>query len=136
MATNQTVYLVNPIKIELNSTELNEITNIPEVYGTPSRVDVTRTGSPRKRYIQGQQDTDLCTIEMNYNSVDLATAKAAKTASATAAVPIKLTYPDNTTLSNTVLVSYRFGGGGPDDPLKMFIDCELQADWVEGTVTP
>jgi hypothetical protein len=120
------------IEVTVNSTELNYVTDIGDIGGTPSDLDATCLKDSMKKNVPGVQDTKA--FEVTYlfdNSAadsDYRVLRGLQTAGEI--VPVTVTFPDGTAFATTGYVSTYVSGAKVDELVTAKLTVSLQSDWT------
>lgn len=120
------------IEVSVNSVEMNYVTEIGDIGGTPSDLDATCLKDSMKKNVPGVQDTKA--FEVTYlfdNSAadsDYRAIKALQTAGDI--VPVTVTFPDGTTFATTGYVNTYVSGAKVDELISAKLVVSLQSDWT------
>lgn len=119
------------IDVKVNSVSMNYVTDIGDIGGAPSNLEVTCLKDVMKHYIPGVQDTG--SFEVTYlfdNSAadsDFRVLKALQKAGNK--VPVEVTLPDGTIFKNEGYVSTYTSGVGRDAVVEAKLIISVQKDW-------
>lgn len=98
--------------VYVNGTEIFWAHDYGDLGGEPEGLDATPLSSTVKLEKSGIQEQEQWTIDFYWNADDYATLVAAKTASATAAVNVKVEMNDGSYFTNTATVTAVYKTGG------------------------
>lgn len=119
------------IEVQINEEELRYVTEISDIGGTPSTLDVTCFKDSVKRSIPGVQDNG--TFEVTYlfdnTAADSNYRKMKTVQDAGRQVPIKVHLPDGTEFSALGYVSTYVTGAKVDDLVTAKLVVNLQSSW-------
>lgn len=119
------------LAVKVNSVEMNYVTEIGDIGGSPSTLDATCMQDTMKKNVPGVQDTKA--FEVTYlfdNSAtdsDYRVLKALQTAGNV--VPVAVEFPDGTTFSTTGYVSTYVTGAKVDELVSAKLVISLQSEW-------
>lgn len=120
------------ISVTINSTELNYVTKIGDIGGTPSDLNATCLKDKMKKQVPGVQDVDAFEITYHFDNSaadsDYRVLKALQDAGDI--VPVVVTVPDGTSFSTTGYISTVVNGVGVDELIEATASVSLQSDWT------
>ena len=120
------------IEVTVDSTEMNYVTEIGDIGGTPSDLDATCLKDTMKKNVPGVQDTKAFEITYLFDNSaadsDYRTLKALQTAGGI--VPVKVTFPDGTEFSTTGYVTTYVSGVSVDELVSAKLVVSLESDWT------
>lgn len=120
------------IEVTVDSTEMNYVTEIGDIGGTPSDLDATCLKDTMKKNVPGVQDTKAFEITYLFDNSaadsDYRTLKALQTAGNI--VPVKVEFPDGTTFATTGYVTTYVSGVKVDELVSAKLVVSLQSDWT------
>lgn len=120
------------IEVTINSTELNYVTEIGDIGGTPSDLDATCLKDSMKKNVPGVQDTKAFEVTYLFDNSDATSdyrvVKALQTAGTI--VPVAVTFPDGTAFATTGYVNTYVSGAKVDELVSAKLTVSLQSDWT------
>lgn len=120
------------LDVKVNSVAMNYVTDIGDIGGTPSELDVTCMKDTMKHSVPGVQDAKAWEVTYLYDNSsadsDFRRLKALQTAGS--AVAVEVTFPDKTKFASTGYVSTYVVGTKVDDIVTAKLVVNLQADWT------
>ena len=120
------------IEVTVNSSELNYVTEIGDIGGTPSDLDATCLKDTMKKNVPGVQDTKAFEITYLFDNSsadsDYRTLKTLQTAGNI--VPVKVTFPDGTSFATTGYITTYVSGVKVDELVSAKLVVSLQSDWT------
>lgn len=120
------------IKVMVNSTELNYVTDIGDIGGTPSDLDATCLKDSMKKNVPGVQDTKAFEVTYLFDNSDTDSDYRVLRGLQTAGsiVPVKVTFPDGTSFATTGYVNTYVSGAKVDELVTAKLTVSLQSDWT------
>ncbi|MCD8190341.1 MAG: phage tail protein [Clostridiales bacterium] len=120
------------ITVAVNSVDMNYVTEISDIGGSPSELDATCFNDKMKHYVPGVQDTKSYEITYLFDnsdaSSDFRVLKALETEGSI--VPITITFPDGTAFASTGYVNTYAVGVKVDELTTAKLVMMLQSDWT------
>ena len=120
------------IKVTVDENELNYVTEIGDIGGSPSSLDATCLRDTMKKNVPGVQDTQSFEVTYLYDNSavdsDYRVLKAIQTAGEVVAVKVEL--PDGTAFSTTGYVTTYVVGAKVDELISAKCAISLQSDWT------
>ena len=120
------------IEVSVNSIELNYVTDIGDIGGTPSDLDATCLKDSMKKNVPGVQDTKA--FEVTYlfdnSTVDSDYRVLKELQNAGNIVPVSVTFPDGTAFATTGYINTYVSGTKVDELVSAKLTVSLQSDWT------
>lgn len=120
------------IDIKINSVAMNYATDIGDIGGKPSELDVTCFKDKMKHNIPGVKDAQSWEVTYLYDNTDeqsdFRTLKALENAGNI--VPVEVSFPDKTVFKTKGYVSTYVSGTKVDDLIQAKLSVSLQEDWT------
>lgn len=120
------------LKVTVNSTELNFVTEIGDIGGKPSTLDATSLKDAMKKNVPGVQDTSEFEVTYLFDNSDAQSdyrvIKGLQDAKNI--VPVSVQFPDGTKYATTGYITTIVSGAKVDELLSAKMYVSLQSDWT------
>ena len=129
MATKQGLASIG-INVTVGESELNYVTKIGDIGGTPASLDATCFKDKMTHNVPGVQEASGFEIEFLFDNGDATSDyRVVKAMEDGKTHPVKIDFPDRTSFSNSGYINVKIGGTGVNELIKATITCSLQEDW-------